>query len=302
MMGFWYSDAKLLNAGQCAMNDATDRNLKRKSVFIDDVQLVDGVPLFSWIDVNVTELCNRTCSFCPRGDQTKYSNQNLNMSLDLAERIAHELFDLDYAGTVVFSGFGESLLHPNLLSIINKFAGTARLELVTNGDRLDEETIRALYVAGIGFFAVSLYDGPEQLDDFHVRFEEAGVSQECYILRDRWHSEGDGFGLKLTNRAGMVNVGKQPPVDTHHPCFYTAYSLAIDWNGDVLLCVQDWNKRKVFGNLYDQSLLEVWKHNKDLNGMRNRLIGGKRIDLPCALCNAEGTVHGANHAKAWGRL
>ena len=62
-------------------------NIKRKSEFVDQVQMAKGIPLFSWIDLNPTELCNRTCSFCPRADSSLYPNQNLNISLDLCKKI-----------------------------------------------------------------------------------------------------------------------------------------------------------------------------------------------------------------------
>ena len=32
----------------------------------------------------------------------------------------------------------------------------------------------------------------------------------------------------------------------------------IDWNGDVMLCVQDWNKKVKFGNLFSNTLLDSW--------------------------------------------
>ena len=34
---------------------------------------------------------------------------------------------------------------------------------------------------------------------------------------------------------------------------------------------------------------------------RKDLINGKRVDSPCTLCNAEGTVLGKNHANAWAK-
>ena len=64
--------------------DATLANIRRKSAFVDDVQTKDGKPLFSWIELSVTELCNRACAFCPRRDPAEYPNQPLNMSVGLA--------------------------------------------------------------------------------------------------------------------------------------------------------------------------------------------------------------------------
>ena len=91
------------------ITDATLNNLIRKSSYIDEVTFLDNIPLFSWIDINVTELCNRKCVFCPRINPEIYPNLNLNMSIKLAAKIGKELSEINYKGVVVFSGYSEQL-------------------------------------------------------------------------------------------------------------------------------------------------------------------------------------------------
>lgn len=296
------------------INEATLANLRRKSEYVDRVQLYgrDQVPLPSWIDLNLTELCNRNCVFCPRSDPEHYPNQKLHMALPLVEKIAKELASIDYAGVIVLCGFGEPTLHPALIEVVSTLrthAGTRkpRIEIVTDGDFLTPDKIRKLHEAGLDYFVVSLYDGEHQVAPMHERFKEAGLGpwqgeneSRFYMLRDRWHSDADGYGLKLTNRAGMVSVGQQEPVDRTKPCHYLAYQLTVDWNGDVLLCVQDWNKRLKYGNLNSQSVLEVWR-SPAMHKRRMLLMDGKRNSMPCSNCNTDGTLHGFNHVPAWRR-
>lgn len=281
------------------INESTKRNLRRKSYYIDHVQMHGDVPLFSWIDINVTELCNRKCIFCPRVDPDFYPNQNLHISLDLVHKMADELRALNYQGAIVLCGFGEPLLHPQIVEVVSAFGSAIRVEIVTNGDHLTADMIRRLHDAGAAYFVVSMYDGPHQVAPFKAMFAEAGCNEDMYLLRDRWHSAEDGFGLKLTNRAGTINVGIQDKVDVTHPCHYPAYSMTIDWNGDVLLCVQDWHKKVKMGNIYAQSLLEAWT-STPMCKRRIQLAHGRRTASPCNLCNADGTLHGYNHVKAWG--
>lgn len=277
------------------VTEATFANIQRKSAYADAVQMRDGIPLMSWIDINPTELCNRACVFCPRADTDQYPNQALFMSQTLADKLAGELHALNYAGAVVFCGFGEPMLHPRLVELVRPFGGL-QVELVTNGDRLTESAIGDLAEAGVRFFVVSMYDGPAQRAHFEKLFAAAGESR--FILRDRWHGSPDDFGLKLTNRAGSVAAGQQPSVTLDQACFYPAYSLTVDWNGDVLLCPQDWAKKVRFGNLNSQTLLDVWTA-RALQKRRTKLIQGQRTDAPCSGCNASGCVHGSNHANAW---
>jgi MoaA/NifB/PqqE/SkfB family radical SAM enzyme len=280
------------------LNEATKRNLRRKSFYVDNVQMHGDIPLFSWVDLNLTELCNRKCVFCPRVDPDLYPNQNLNMSRTLVEKIAAELEAIEYRGVVVLCGFGEPMLHPELADIVRAFGPRIRIELVTNGDKLDATAAATLAEAGVDYFVVSMYDGPHQRTRFEKVFQDAAVDTDTYILRDRWHAEEDDFGLKLTNRAGTIHVGRQDPIVPTHPCYYPAYSLTLDWNGDALLCVQDWNKRVKAGNVFAQSLMEIWT-SPILSRYRDRLFLGKRTVAPCKNCNADGTLHGFNHRDAW---
>lgn len=279
------------------MNESTKKNLERKSHYVDNIQLLQNRPLFSWIDINLTELCNRKCIFCPRVDEAQYPNQSLHISEKLIKKVVAELKDLNYEGSIVFAGFGEPMLHPELLKLISYFKDI-RLELVTNGDLLTAKIIREMIDSGIDLICISMYDGPEQISKFNMMFKEACVTDEHYLLRDRWHTEEDDYGLKLTNRAGMVNIGKQDEVDINKPCYYPHYSMTIDWNGDVLLCVQDWNKKVKLGNIYAQTLLEVWYSNL-MNKYRKKLGSCDRSIDPCRNCNADGTLHGFNHVKYW---
>lgn len=281
-----------------SLNEATKENLRRKSAYVDAVQLHDDLPLFSWVDINITELCNRKCVFCPRIDEAFYPNQSLHMSEELALKIGSELAEIDYQGVVVFSGYSEPTLHPHFKKIVGAFPSQIRLELITNGDALLPKKITEYAEAGIDYFVVSLYDGPDQIETFHERFAEADLSEDRYVLRDRWHNDEDSFGLKLTNRGGTVEIGNQPEVDLSHPCFYTAYSMTIDWNGDVLLCMQDWHKKVKMGNVTQQSLTDVWQ-SRPFNDFRQKLIAGDRSCAPCNNCNTDGTLHGFNHADRW---
>jgi radical SAM protein with 4Fe4S-binding SPASM domain len=286
------------------LTEATRANLVRKAEYADHVQLLpDGTPLPSWIDISVTELCNRSagspkaCAFCPRINPEIYPNQKLHMDVRLATKIADELHALEYEAAVIFCGFGEPLLHPHLEEIVRPFKGL-RVEVVTNGDRLTSERICKLFCSGVSYMAVSMYDGPHQIEHFDDMFIDAGCSYNEFILRDRWHGPEADYGLKLTNRAGTIDAGNQQPVGTDTKCFYPSYSMAIDWNGDVLLCVQDWNKRLKFGNLGTSSLVECWVSTA-LHKRRMQLQKGDRTASPCNSCNAEGTCHGAAHVQAW---
>jgi radical SAM protein with 4Fe4S-binding SPASM domain len=279
-------------------NKSIIKNVKRKAERTDVVQFVDvngvRVPLFSWIDINANELCNRRCVFCPRGQ--KYKNENVHMDLTLATKISKELKELEYKGTINICGNGEPLLHKDIVGLVKCFK-EHQVEIVTNGDRLSTDLIKNLYDNGLKYFVVSMYDGPEQIERNNKLFKDACIDEDRYILRDRWHPEDDEFGLILTNRAGTMKGKKDIPSTA---CYYMHYSMQIDWNGDVLFCVQSvYDKSVIHGNLNEKSMLDIWSSNK-IRDYRKKLGEGKRSHHPCDGCDAIGIIHGGNHAAAWG--
>jgi radical SAM protein with 4Fe4S-binding SPASM domain len=274
------------------------KNIERKSKYIDQVQTYNDLPIFSWIDVNVTELCSRTCEFCPRKDPVIYPNQNLHMDLGLGKKIANELRELSYKGGVIFSGYSEPLLHPDIQKLVGLFGKDIHTELVTNGDKLSVKVLRELFSGGLGVLLISMYDGPQQIEYFQEMLFEAGVKNEQYVLRDRWYSIEEDYGLKLTNRAGTVKGLHSQGFATLRPCYYMHYSMQIDWNGDVMLCVQDFSKKIKFGNIYAESLLDIW-NSLNMGKYRKILLKGYRSMFPCNNCNVDGTLHGKNHAEIW---
>jgi radical SAM protein with 4Fe4S-binding SPASM domain len=273
-------------------------NIKRKDAYINHLQMVDGIPLFTWLDINPTELCNRKCDFCPRGDGASYPNQNLNIPLKLCQKINDELIALNYQGAVVLSGYGEPMLHPELVEMIRILGNNIHLEMVTNGDKITVELAREMFGSGLDMLVVSMYDGPHQIEYFQDIFAQAGVSSEQYTLRDRWYTIAEDYGVRLTNRGGVATGGYQPEVDLYQPCHYPFYSMMLDWNGDVMLCVHDWNKKVKMGNIALDSMLDVWK-SKNFDKYRAMLKKGKRILSPCSGCNTNGTLQGGVQFEAW---
>ena len=292
-------------------------NIERKQPSINDVVKYKGFPLFSFIELNINEICNRKCPFCPRVDPKVYPNQNIHMSLETAEIIADGLKELNFTGIVNISGTGEPLLTTYITDIVKLFGDRGiHVEIVTNGDVLvrkigagavyGSELIKKLYSSGLSQFVVSMYDGPEQIEYFNTLFAECNIDKSLYSLRDRWYDESEDYGLLYTNRAG--NIGFNSLSDTakdkllasgKSACFYTHYAMMIDWNGDALLCCQDMYNRTIkFGNVHNKSLIDIWKDGK-LMKFRNKLKNGERSLSPCSNCNANGQIFGENHAKEW---
>ena len=46
------------------------KNLERRSDFVDVVSFHEDIPMPSWVELSLIDVCNRKCSFCPKVDET----------------------------------------------------------------------------------------------------------------------------------------------------------------------------------------------------------------------------------------
>ena len=274
------------------------KNLKRRSESVDVVDKVKGIPKPSWIELSLIDVCNRKCIFCPKSDENVAPDTYQRMNEKIINKIHDQLLEIEFNGTIALCGYGEPLLHKDISKITQILSKVSKVEIVTNGDVLTSKKLQDLYLAKATKVLVSMYDGPEQIEKFKKMTKDANVPEEFIILRDRWHDQYNDFGVKLTNRAGTINVGEQEKVDKTKTCFYPAYQFLIDWDGNIYLCPQDWQRRVSMGNIMQESIYEIWI-GKTLSKFRKNLLLGKRCNNPCIKCNADGTLLGKKHAEDW---
>lgn len=267
-------------------------------------RFLDGSPFFTWVEFSITDLCNRTCVFCPRFDSNVYPNNNEEISLELYEKIMSELASYDWQGGIVYSAFGEPLLHTQLIDLVlltKRYLPDSFLEVVSNGDKLNVKKAKALYGAGLDMLKISLYDGPEQIPIFENMRKKLNVDEKHFVLRYRFDKDED-YGLILSNRGGSVTAPelniKKIKIPRKKNCFFPFYKLLVDYDGRVLLCSHDWVKKLSAGDLNKQNVYEVWT-SKTMKFARNRLQNKDRNFGPCAKCDVDGTLSGSSEFQRW---
>jgi radical SAM protein with 4Fe4S-binding SPASM domain len=251
----------------------------------------EAISALQAIEINVTELCNRTCEFCPRAHG--YPNQNINLCVESARSLAKNICESLFTGRISFSGFGEAILNkdvPEILKLFRSYLPSSPIETNSNGDRLTIESIQSLFAAGLSNNYVNMYDGPEQEAYFKDLFWKAGETR--YTLRPHWQGAEESWGLKLTNRAGSIPTKLVQILPMKRQCYYPFYKMFIDHNGDVLACCNDWKRAKKLGNAFKQSIKEIWT-GEALEDLREKLANADRSEEPCKSCDADGLAYGA---------
>jgi len=263
---------------------------KYQSEFLDEIcnkstNIHNNIPLPLEIEISLVDKCNRKCIFCPRYDDKIAPNTDLIIPKKLYEKISRELKVLKFKGLIVLGGYGEPLLHKNILEI-SKLFSFANTIITTNGDFLTKELAKSLQNVGIKKILVSIYEKrvisrllaiQEELKDF-------------IVLRNRYSKNMSSLNF-TNNRAGTLNKKH-----LNQKCYYPFYMIMIDSNGDVLTCCHDWNRHYKIGNLWQNTIWECW-NSPLIKKMRNQFTNNNsiRIISPCNSCDVNGTLRGKNN-------
>ena len=284
-----------------------DPNIPNKSKKSDEVfQLIENsdYPLPSEVEISESGTCNRSCSFCPRSDP-EYPDIKKFISNFLHNKLISELSDLNFAGTLRYSGFVEPLLDKNIFNLIKNARmklSKSNIEMVTNGDVLNDERLIKLYESGLTKLLISIYDGPEDVEKFQLMMDKNKIPSNKYFLRHRYLPPEQDFGITMSNRAGLMKNAEHSiaPLNKtlEKPCYYPSYTFFLDYNGDVLMCPHDWGKKNILGNLEKQSFKEIWLSSIALL-TRKGLIKADRNFSPCDVCDVSGDLIGKKHAHKW---
>lgn len=251
-----------------------------------------SLPGLSLVEINPTELCNRTCSFCPRSNPEVYPNLNLHMSLRTAGILSDQLFQANYNGEVTITGFGEPTLNKNILELIKIFSSRFTTSMVTNGDNLlsGKVQIQDIVESGLNILIIDCYDGPEhfkKIYDLLFPFDK----KINYKIRDIYDDGSSTIfqDFQFNNRGGILGEVES----INRPCNLPMYKAMIDWNGNMLLCCNDWSrKEKGLGNILKSNFTDLWNSER-MNNIRTHLIKGERFKVSaCAGCDVDGCLVG----------
>lgn len=284
-----------------------DTNLKNKSKTVEEkLQFINfegsQLPLPTEIEISESGTCNRKCSFCPRSAKDFVDKKEFIKS-DLHEKLCSELKNYDYAGTIRYSGFVEPLLDKNIYNLIKMakdYLPKCNIELVTNGDPLNLERLKKLFLHGLNKILISAYDGNKEAIELENLCKEAKLNNNQYIVRHRYLTESEDFGITLSNRSGLMENAefqiKTLKSPLKNPCFIPSYTFFLDYQGDVLMCPHDWGKKLILGNLNNERLIDIWFSKKSMK-IRKMLNQSNRNFSPCNVCDVDGTMMGKKNSS-----
>lgn len=269
------------------------------------------------VDIEWTNRCNATCSFCPRD---KMPTMGM-MQFDVFKQVLKRCKELAVLPVAKACGTGEPLIHAQSVEFV-RYASEQGFDfnITTNASLLTPAKSKALFDAGLSQLNLSvsatgqLYNQIYSLEFDTVRKNiEAAVAQNpgsCKImltivefdenlgqvedLKNFWRDIGiNRFNVnRIHNRGGYAEQYCQTAYNNQfeaeafnilaenqmsHLCMVPYVFVMIGWDGQYYLCCHDWKKRYPMGSVFDYSIEEAGY--KKLNATRDR--------SPCKNCSAD---------------
>ncbi len=254
----------------------------------------------SQIVVDVTEKCNLACIHCPHESFSKtevYGGRNLELGLHkkLIDEIAAD--GKGHCNYLRYTGLGETLLHPDILEMIEyagRFAGVP-LNITTNGVLLAPDKTKRLLDAGVTVFDISIdantaktYSLIRKRRKFElvrqnvlecirlikngnynakvvVSFIEQPLNcDEKVDFENFWTQAGVDYVVirKLHSCAGSKEEIASRMKDGIHkkrrPCMYPWERLVLSPTGKVGFCPAEWKYEAEIAHLRDTTIKEIW--------------------------------------------
>lgn len=272
------------------------------------------------VKLEFTEGCNLKCVFCGiHGIRRRPGNYKC-MTPKLAARIAKQIADAGWNSKIECAMHGEPLMNPKYLDIIRAMRANMANQIMVSSNSIGlarppgiRQNILDMFHAGLNVLVIDCYDVAEkvwsQIADPKMNLPEIIVThypggpppnkrfpktqKRIILIEDLAHArteEDDGTQTgKLGNRIITNHIGAAAPVSADLPwakrCARPFRELSVRYDGQVLLCCNDWRGEFRCGDLRKEHILGVW-NNAEFRAARRALYYKKRdaIDV-CSKCD-----------------
>jgi radical SAM protein with 4Fe4S-binding SPASM domain len=247
-----------------------------------------GIRLFERLLVESQSNCNRDCWFCPRTyDRTgKYLEESGRSVLKQmpTEKIL-DLLDqaqaLEFRGRVAFHHYSEPLLDKRNITLAREAKKRGmKPYLHTNGDVLKSDDALCHEVKNIyESIVVGIYDYKtnEELEEakrfWQTRLAGANLNFSPIGLAPTRAVHSIGIPRALV--PPDARMGGRDLIYPNAPCHRPLIRMIVQYDGTIANCCEDTTGAFDLGNVYENSLEELWFSRRHVE-IRENLVAGER--------------------------
>jgi radical SAM protein with 4Fe4S-binding SPASM domain len=273
------------------------------------------------IQIQTISTCNASCLFCPAQD-IKNNLPHGRMKMDLFRKIVDECLQIGIKKIRPYL-MGEPLLDKQLPEKIKYITDRKTkgyvVKINTNASLLDEEMGRRLIEARLDRLYISFHGCTKDVYEKNMgnlvfekvlknvenflKIKETMKSKKPYVritmittknikhqipdIKKFWTERGLGVNIRpFTNRVNdriaslNLNITKWRRFSWCDRLFNQAHIL---YNGDMVLCCNDWWRTTILGNVKTNSIKDIW-NNEIYKRIRKKFLSNEKEGLICKTC------------------
>ena len=245
----------------------------------------DTPPLFQNVMLETINRCNGTCEFCPASKYTE-TRPYMKMPDEIYYKIIRQLKDIGWSGKLFMCVNNEPFMDKRIMEF-SKYAKETipgvSIAMISNGTLLTIEKMDAM--AGIvDQIVINDYSEKYALSDTHRK-----IYQHIKGHPDRFASMNIVINRRYSKEVLATRAGNAPNkpiknVEVNCPCVYPFTDLIIFPNGKVGICCNDCKEITDFGDVNQDSLIDIWKNDK-FQKLRQAMTSGRMHYKFCEECD-----------------
>jgi len=278
-------------------NDRAENYLRYRDEFNRASNFIERYNFPVHVDIELSNLCNYSCSFCVQGMAPKPDFYKKKKRLD-KQTVLHLLDQCATIGvkSVQFNGQDEPTLYPDLVEII-QYASTKKFDDIyfnTNGSKLTEELAQDLIGSGLTKIQISIDAFSEStylrvrkkksynkivsnvLNLVEVRsknFAKLPLVRVSFVINEMNKHESHEFqkfwldNVDFVAMQNLINIHSKRSKLVENAknirCNMPYFRMMVKSDGSVNPCCTTFGDQLGgFGNIFDEDLQSIWNSNK----------------------------------------
>jgi len=263
--------------------------------------------------IETFNVCQGECKFCPY-KEIRATEEPIYLNFERYKELIDEISKHNVQRLTLFNN-NEPLIDKRIFDFI-KYArdklDKMEITLSTNGILLTKELLYKLKEAGLTYLYVSI---PSVNDEYYTELMGRSIKKLLTILTDIKDKElikmiriavpktkyYDHESLKQQLGQYQIcvwdleykenwNIQKKfnsivDKIEYTGPCDRPLDQMVISSNGNVIVCCRDWNYENVVGNIYNNTIYDIW-HNEKMKKIQRLIIEQNYNAIDCCKdCN-----------------
>lgn len=246
-------------------------------------------PQLKHLDIETSSVCNLSCNFCPR------PKENGTMPIEDIKRLIKEFADMG-GETIKPFWRGEPTLDERMPEIL-KWAKECGLKTMINSNATFYKKNVWEILENTDWISLSIDDEHNNIGNTellcsivcHRKFRNKNLYVEVQgssynsVVNYLCDLMGVHYHVDLPTKRSDKDLTSEIITGERKYCGQNDWRMVISYNGDCLPCCVMWDKSYILGNIYNNSLNEIF-YGERANTLRKELKQGIFNNKECANC------------------